>query len=392
MDGPARVLFTTAPGWGHVHPLVPLAHAFQERGSDVLWACAQKLHTGLERAGFRAEPAGIALGDGPPPFDPSKLAELPARERSTYIFSSVFAGVLVPPMLADLIPLIERFQPTLVVHETAEFAAAIAAAAAGVPSVTHALGRIMPAAQMQAVGQQVAGLWEELGLSPAPYAGSYEHLYLDICPLSLQSAETQHVERIQPLRPVAFASAGEERLPGWPAAYAARPLVYVTFGTTIASRTAPVASVVEAVRELPVRVIVTVGPDGDPAGLGEQPGNVRVARYIPQTQLLGECAVVVSHAGSGTMFAGLARGVPQLCLPQAADQFQNAEACARAGAGIALAAEQVSVQAVGAAVGELLDSSTAREAAARIAAEIARMPGPEEVAGELIARFAGRAP
>jgi len=387
MNGPARVLFTTTPaGWGHVHPLVPLARALRERGDAVLWACSERLHPALQRAGFETRRAGIALGEGPlPPFDPTQLATMPARERSTFIFSSVFAGVLVPPMLADLVAVIERFQPTLVIHEVAEFAAAIAAAAAGVPSVTHALGRVMPAAQMSAVGEQVAGLWEELGLEPRPFAGSYEHLYLDICPPSLQSSDIDHVPRVLQLRPVAFAGEGDEALPTWDPAIVERPLVYVTFGTTFASRTAPVATLVSAIRELPVRVVVTVGPGGDPATLGAQPHNVHVARYIPQTALLGGCAVVVSHAGSGTLFASLAHGVPQLCLPQAADQFQNAEACTRAGAGVELSAEEVTEQAVRAAVQELLSAAAPREAAINIAAEIAQMPDPEQVAQAIAA-------
>ncbi|HSS23012.1 MAG TPA: nucleotide disphospho-sugar-binding domain-containing protein [Mycobacterium sp.] len=36
------------------------------------------------------------------------------------------------------------------------------------------------------------------------------------------------------------------------------------------------------------------------------------------------------------MLGALAHGLPQLCLPQGADQFRNAQACAAAGAGIAL--------------------------------------------------------
>ena len=40
-----RILFTTSPGWGHVHPLVPLAQAFLERGDEILWG------TGAESAG-----------------------------------------------------------------------------------------------------------------------------------------------------------------------------------------------------------------------------------------------------------------------------------------------------------------------------------------------------
>ena len=105
---------------------------------------------------------------------------------------------------------------------------------------------------------------------------------------------------------------------------ARQPLVYVTFGTVFNRDLSLIATVVDGVRALPVDVVVTLGPGNDPAALGEQPPNVQVAEYIPQAELLPRCAAVVSHAGSGTFLAALAQGVPQLLLPQAADQFLNA--------------------------------------------------------------------
>jgi UDP:flavonoid glycosyltransferase YjiC (YdhE family) len=114
---------------------------------------------------------------------------------------------------------------------------------------------------------------------------------------------------------------------------------------------------------------------------------VYVARYIPQTQLLGHCSLVVSHAGSGTFLAGLAMGLPQVCLPQAADQFFNAGACAKAGAGIALQPGGVTADAVHQAVSTLLANTSYREAATRISNEIAAMPSPAEIANKLAASY-----
>lgn len=68
---------------------------------------------------------------------------------------------------------------------------------------------------------------------------------------------------------------------------------------------------------------MTVGPDGDPDAFGSLPDHIIVTRYVPQTVLLPRCALVVSHAGSGTFLATLDHGLPQLCPPQAADQFGN---------------------------------------------------------------------
>lgn len=118
----------------------------------------------------------------------------------------------------------------------------------------------------------------------------------------------------------------------------------------------------------------------DPTVLGEQPDRVRVERYVPQTQVLPECDVIVSHAGSGTSVATLALGLPQLCLPQGADQFLNATAIASAGAGISLMSGEQEAEAIRDAVARLLDDSSFRDAAQRISVSIASMPSPDDVA------------
>ena len=127
-------------------------------------------------------------------------------------------------------------------------------------------------------------------------------------------------------------------------------------------------------------MIVTVGPSGDPSAFGRQPSHVVVERYIPQTLIVRACDVVASHAGSGTVLAALGSGIPQLCLPQAADQFINAAAVARTGAGLAIAPADIDVPGVAAAVRRLLDDPGFRRAAGVVADEIASMPSPDEVA------------
>ena len=191
---------------------------------------------------------------------------------------------------------------------------------------------------------------------------------------------------VQPLRPVPFAT-GAEPLPDWVDEPSTDPLVYVTFGTVFNTDVSLIATVVEALRPLPLRLVVTVGPAGDPRLLGPQPADVHVARDIAQTGLLPHCAAVVSHAGSGTFLASLAEGLPHLCLPQAADQFANAAACVRAGAGLALQPGQVTVEDARAAVERLLAEPGFRQAAEGLAAEIASMPDPSVVAGDLAARY-----
>ena len=133
--------------------------------------------------------------------------------------------------------------------------------------------------------------------------------------------------------------------------------------------------------------MTTVGPNGDPAALGPQPSNVHVARYIPQDHLLTHCAAVISHGGSGTFLAALAAGIPQLCVPQAADQFLNAEACAQCGSGLALQPGAVSTERVRSAVERLLADVAFRDAAEVVSLAIAGMPPPATVAEQLLIAY-----
>ncbi len=385
-----RVLFTATPGWGHVHPMVPLAQAFRVRGDEVVWATAAEACSRLRREGFETRTAGLDLGDM---FKEAErrlpgLGALPPVERAAAGFIRMFADVRAPAMLADLLPIVRGWEPSVVIHDAADFAAPIAAADSGVPNVTHAFGRLMPAAVVAEVSDAVASLWVQQQLDGRPYAGSYDHLYVDIYPPSLQSTKTDHLPAVQLLRPVTYAADGEEAVPEWIMRIADEPLVYVTFGTVLSTDVSLLSAVVAALRELPLRVVVTVGPDRDPAVLGEQPANVHVARYIPQSQLIPLCAAVVSHAGSGVFLAALAHGRPQLCLPQFADQFLNAAVCVRAGAGLALQPENVTAPAIRAAADQLLSDPDLRGAATRIGQEIARMPEPGEVAQIIANRFA----
>jgi MGT family glycosyltransferase len=145
----------------------------------------------------------------------------------------------------------------------------------------------------------------------------------------------------------------------------------------------PLEAVLAGLAELDVRVLVTVGPRADPAVLGTQPAHVRVERYVPQSLVLPHCGAVVSHAGSGTVLATLTLGLPQLCLPQGADQFLNAAAVASAGAGISLMPGEATPDAIRNAVTNLVGDASFRAAAGRVSASIASMPSPDDVAAVL---------
>lgn len=361
--------------------MVPLARAFQDRGHDVRWATGPDACGRVEQAGITAVPVGLSAGEGRAEYwrrypDAKDLSgdQLPA-----HMFPKMFGAVNTPPRLADLLPLTRQWRPAMVVHDAAEFAGPIAATAIGVPHITHAYGALVPETRVAAAAEEVAPLWAEVGLEPRPYGGSYDHLYLDIYPPALQPPGGDHVGRRLLLRPVPFDGSTGEGLSPELAGHADWPVVYLTFGTVFNDNNTFRAALA-GIRNLDVRLIVTVGPEADPASFGSQPANVVVERYIPQTLLLPVCDVVASHAGSGTVLASLGYAIPQLCMPQAADQFGNAAAVANARAGITIHTHQADPATIADAVTQLLNKPDYQRNSRIIADQIATMPSPDYVA------------
>jgi UDP:flavonoid glycosyltransferase YjiC (YdhE family) len=386
-----RVLFSSTPGYGHVFPMLPLARAFAAAGHEVLWATSAESCSLLDGTGIAAAPAGLS-GAGLREGRGAVLAaagQVPPSERAEFVFPRMFGETFTPAMVDDLLPLTEQWRPDLMIHENGELGSSVVGAVLGVPSITHAFGGAIPAEILAAAGERVAPVWAAHGQELPEYAGCFTSLYLDICPPSVQPVPTDHIPEVQPLRPVADVGPAPDGVPDY-LDDDGRPLVYLTLGT-VATGQSVLRPAVEALSALPVRLLVAVGPSGDPAALDGQPGHVRVERWVHQPQVLDHATVVVSHAGSGTFLGALARGLPQLCLPQGADQFRNAAAGARTGAVLVLDPSDASPEAVAGAVDRLLSEARFRRDAAAVADEIARLPSPSEVADELARRF-GPAP
>jgi UDP:flavonoid glycosyltransferase YjiC (YdhE family) len=372
-----RVLVTSTAGSGHVHPLVPVATALRAAGHKVRWAVAEPARAGLERLGIGTVAAGMSVPERLRAFGERfgvATAALDPGSRRAIAFSGHFGHLCAPRMLTDLRPVLDEWQPDLLVHETAELAGPALAEAAGIPHAVVAFSGRVPPEALAAAAEVVAPLWAGLGVAVPADLGLYRHAYFHPFPPSM--GQRPAAATVRDLRP-----GGEDGADGGPPAWVRalgedRPLVYVTFGTEMGPL-APWPTLLPALGLLGgVDVVVTVGGALDPVGLGVVPPRIRVERYVPQSWLLPRCSLVVSHAGAGTLLAAAAHGVPQLLLPIGADQFENAAAYLGTGAGgwgLGLDAEGLAD-----AMRRLLDGGGHREAAARVAGELAAMPGPGE--------------
>lgn len=373
-----KVLVVTAPAVGHLLPLAPLVEAMVADGDDVTVACDASVSAHVERTGATWAQAGH---DEATWFDRlrSRTRGMPgdgiAPERIDHYFvPRVFAEIGASDMLDDVLALATALGPDLVLSETYALAGPLVAAARTVPSAQHLLGPLLAPDVLELADEAMSPMWRSLGLVAPGYAGLYEGTTIEICPPSLESRAVPRGSSLR-LRPAP--------LPVMPPVTAGRPLVYVTLGTTFMAATPVFQTILDGLADAPVDVVVTVGRDGDPDALERVPANATVERFVPQQALLPRCAAVVHHGGGGTLYGALAHGLPQVVLPQGADNFSNAAMLESAGAAVVLHPGGVTAATVRGAVLEILDRPRYAEAARTLATEMAQMDAPDVVAAAL---------
>nr|WP_308425967.1 glycosyltransferase [Lentzea pudingi] len=291
-----------------------------------------------------------------------------------------FGSVLPRAFVNDLEPVLERDKPDLVVFEVINAGAGLAAMRAGIPAVCHGFGKMDETLVPEAMSDLLLEYVAELGITlPDGQHYGLGSTYLDVFPPSLQDLDfLSDVDRI-PMRPVPFAEPGE--LPEWVLRHE-RPLVYLTFGTAF-SNPDVLRTAITGLSGVDAEVLVATGPQVDPSVLTDVPRNVHVLPWVPQADLLAHADLVAHHGGAGTTVAAMTHGLPQLVLPQGADQFRNAEIVAGTGLGGRLVGEDFTADAVQEVARKLLRDNDVQAANARIAAEIAAMPSPGEVVPRL---------
>lgn len=138
-----------------------------------------------------------------------------------------------------------------------------------------------------------------------------------------------------------------------------RPLVYLAFGTAYTARPEVYRLAVDALADA-YRLVIATGKV-DPVDLGPLPLGVHAASTQPQLDVLHHADVFITHAGMGSAAEALWFGVPTVAVPQAVDQFANADQLAAIGAGVRIGDEQLTVDGLRDAVsGALACTSRAR--------------------------------
>ena len=126
-----------------------------------------------------------------------------------------------------------------------------------------------------------------------------------------------------------------------------KKLLFISLGTIFGKDLEFYHRCVEAFRDSEeYQVIMSVGKFVDiEETFKEIPKNFSIYNYVPQTQLLPEVDVFITHAGFNSTSEGLASGAALVLVPQAVDQFDVARTVEKLHAGIALNKHEIDITA-----------------------------------------------
>ncbi|MDM5337340.1 glycosyltransferase [Fictibacillus enclensis] len=120
-----------------------------------------------------------------------------------------------------------------------------------------------------------------------------------------------------------------------------KDLIYISLGTVFNQATEFYKLCFEAFGDSEHNVIMSIGHRTQKAALGKIPKNFIVENYVPQTEVLKEADLFITHGGMNSANEGLYYGVPLLVIPQSADQPMVAQQVVNMGAGKKLQMEHL---------------------------------------------------
>ena len=168
-----------------------------------------------------------------------------------------------------------------------------------------------------------------------------------------------------------------------------RPLVVISTTTTGLAGLwyAVFQASAKAIVELGLRGLMTVGPL-DPNSL-PQDESLAYRSFVPHSAVLPSATAMVSQCGHGTAIAALRHGVPLVCVPVFADQYDIAARVVHHGAGVTLSTMSTPEEFRDAIEAVVRDNSY-RDAARALAQKLAPEDGAQRAADEIESAAARR--
>ncbi|MFI6333612.1 macrolide-inactivating glycosyltransferase [Streptomyces sp. NPDC050535] len=359
----AHIAMFSIAAHGHVNPSSEVIRELVARGHRVTYAIPPVFADKVAATG--AEPVPYTSTLPSPDDDPEAWGTTLLDNVEPFLADAIQA-------LPQLVKAYEGDEPDLVLHDITSYPARVLAHRWGVPAVSLSPNLVAWTGYEEEVAEPMWAeprrtergqayyarfeAWlEENGIAqhPDPFTGRPARS-LVLIPKVLQP----HADRVdETVHTFVGACQGDRSAQGeWRRPDGAERVLLVSLGSSFTKQPGFYRECVEAFGDLPGwHVVLQVGKFVDPAELGEVPGNVEVHQWVPQLSVLGQADAFVTHAGAGGSQEGLATATPMVAVPQAVDQFGNADMLQALGVARHLPMEEATAEALREAVLALAD-------------------------------------
>lgn len=104
-----------------------------------------------------------------------------------------------------------------------------------------------------------------------------------------------------------------------------KPIIYISLGTLLNTSAAFFRKCIDAFRDEPVSVIISIGKTVKKEQLGEIPDNIFIYPFVPQLKILKRASLFITHGGMNSVNEALYYGTPMLVIPVGNDQPRVAQ-------------------------------------------------------------------
>jgi MGT family glycosyltransferase len=149
-------------------------------------------------------------------------------------------------------------------------------------------------------------------------------------------------------------------------------LIYLSLGSLGGADVELMQRLVDALADSPHRFIVSMGPQADRITLAD---NMVGEQTLPQTKVIPQVDLVITHGGNNTTTEALHFGKPMVLLPLFWDQYDNAQRMDELGFGVRLATYEFTSDELSGAIDKLLGDDDVRARLDAIGARIRERDG-----------------
>ncbi|GAA4826955.1 macrolide-inactivating glycosyltransferase [Streptomyces ziwulingensis] len=383
---------------GHVNPSLEVIRELVARGHRVTYAIPPAFAEKVAGAG--AEPVLWNSTLPGPDADPEAWGSTLLDNVEPFLDDAVQA-------LPQLVAAYRGDEPDLVLHDITSYPARVLAHRWGVPAVSLSPNLVAWRGYEEEVAKP---MWEEPrgtergkayyarfqawldenGIDQDPDTfGGHPARSLVLIPKALQPNADRVDETVYSF---VGACQGDRAAEGeWRRPEDARKVVLVSLGSSFTKRPEFYRRCVAAFGALPGwHLVLQIGRHVDPAELGEVPDGVEVHSWVPQLAVLRQADLFVTHAGAGGSQEGLATATPMIAVPQAVDQFGNADMLQALGVARQLTTEEATAEALRTAALALVDDPETARRLKDIQAEMAEEGGTRRAADLIEAELPAR--